>query len=181
METGEEIDDDDVLPSAWLEENDLKWVDDNNKVHKVPREKELKDMTDERIDRETSTRKDVFSDSGSIGRGNVARLATMKVSPGKTISVQTLTLMPIEGGGVPVGVGMIVAELTGDSQGNYIRTIVDGDGSRDYLEAEMGGQLAYENSDNDTQKIMIGVDNGHYLSGTDDPVIMQAEVRVVAE
>lgn len=178
MRTGEEINDDDVLPSAFLESNDLRWVDDNNKIHKVPRDKDIRETANRQINNKSGQKTETYSDSGSVGSGDVARLATVRVRAGGKLLVTSLTLMPLGGGGLPEGAAMTVSRLTGDNHGEHIRTLVEGDGQRDFLDSEQGGQLAYKNDQGNAHKIMIGVDNGHYLQGTGDRIEVEAGVKL---
>lgn len=104
--------------------------------------------------------------SGMVDTGTVANLYTCEVANGNSLEVYQATLIYSNGNPAPSGVDLVIATLDGVGGSTKQATVLSADGTANYAD-ETGTPLAsYSNTSGSAQIVMVGIDNGHYTTGT---------------
>ena len=106
------------------------------------------------------------SNTGTVEAGNCANVMTTELADGETISFDYASFVSANGTAVDQGCDLILATLDNSGGGTVQTTILSGDGSTIHDEQTGNPLMNYSNTSGSPQTVMVGVDNGHFNSGS---------------
>lgn len=104
--------------------------------------------------------------SGVVSAGDVSSFLITSLANGETLDIDLATFILSDGQAVPSNIDLVIAILDNTGSGTSQVTILNGNGSSVY-DKQTGSPLAtYTNDSGSSQTVMIGVDNGHWNTGS---------------
>lgn len=158
-------DTDDAKPSAWVEGKSFRWVGEDNNVYEVPDDDHIRTLIDDNAVTSEDPKRLSISVSDVATNPDFCVAAITMVQSDVTLNLEQISLSKPDSSAVPSDIYLKVVELdTSLSDGGTVKkTILQGNGTDKFIDVP---SAKYENTSGDSQTIAIGIDNGHFETGT---------------